>query len=502
MERKNDDFDGSRGTQGDLSSLNDEAKQRRSEEEEHAALVNDIINGSVYGQLQPLPQATVMARPSSPMLDLGIRHMQGALALLPDERQQAYREALQKSPQVVELDTSLERYLVAFQFNYFQAAEKICDYWTERKDIFGNDRFAWPLRMEGPHTALSPDARAVMQSGVFFVTTPDANGRIAILYDRQMVPLQIQNLNVRRQAAFYIMHVAAVLQESQPQSQPRSFVGITVGESSPNRNCRSLSPSMTVMKLVLSDFCGGGRISRLYCIIPQQQPHQSQQPEDQTQLPAPTAPFHNQHSETTSTTTPRTTTDGSILSASYSSSAIFEHFLNQWCQWRSFQVRMCFFRVKSTQDCLRQIEPHGLSLQHVPRRLGGTANFASWRERQLVWEHQRYSGIFFSDDGCNNPKKKAESAATGKASAQAKVFNADESTGEEDARNLIQKALALMFEQWQTKKRDEGGVETAMKPRKEAKKRQAQDKDHEDHQAEQAERKAGRRERKKQLKRL
>ena len=49
----------------------------------------------------------------------------------------AYLEALSAAPDLVKRETPFERFLAVEDGNSLAASRRLCSYWTERKDIFG-----------------------------------------------------------------------------------------------------------------------------------------------------------------------------------------------------------------------------------------------------------------------------------------------------------------------------------------------------------------------------
>jgi len=91
----------------------------------------------------------------------GIRE---ALAALPCEQRRAYDLARAQNPRVVEGECPWQVFLKVCHYNYWSAAERVCDYWQKRHDIYGKDRYHRPLVLTG-EGALSPKVVQVIETG-------------------------------------------------------------------------------------------------------------------------------------------------------------------------------------------------------------------------------------------------------------------------------------------------------------------------------------------------
>ena len=127
------------------------------------------------------------------------------------EEQQPYLNIKQMAPHLIELESSPEKYLIASEWNYWQAAKNFLAYWQKRQQVFGPERFCKPLRLnEG--SALDPLIIEAFVSGVWMVAEkPDRYQRTVIILDRnKFTPRTIQvwaDAGLRMQMAFYSLQV-------------------------------------------------------------------------------------------------------------------------------------------------------------------------------------------------------------------------------------------------------------------------------------------------------
>lgn len=74
------------------------------------------------------------------------RHVEQAIRVIPMEHKAAYLEALEKSPAVVQDETDPMLFVRTCSYNIWDAANRLCLYWRERKELFG-DRAFLPLTL-------------------------------------------------------------------------------------------------------------------------------------------------------------------------------------------------------------------------------------------------------------------------------------------------------------------------------------------------------------------
>jgi hypothetical protein len=72
-----------------------------------------------------------------------------AIRLIPMEQKQAYLEAMEKAPHLVVTETDPTQFVRVCEYNIRAAAQRLCVYWKERKEIFGDERAFLPLTITG-----------------------------------------------------------------------------------------------------------------------------------------------------------------------------------------------------------------------------------------------------------------------------------------------------------------------------------------------------------------
>jgi hypothetical protein len=81
-------------------------------------------------------------------------------------------------------DPSLSRrYLKFEEFNPWEAARKVVDYWKVRVELFGEDRAYLPLTLTGDG-ALTEGDMEVFRTGVFMILPKTVDGKPTLFHDR------------------------------------------------------------------------------------------------------------------------------------------------------------------------------------------------------------------------------------------------------------------------------------------------------------------------------
>jgi hypothetical protein len=146
--------------------------------------------------------------------------MREALEMIPAEQKVEYTEAMRRAPRLVEIESDFERcvsvnllisclscfncrmivvlnppandlsppsvpkrYLKFEEFNPWEAARKVVDYWKVRVELFGEDRAYLPLTLTGDG-ALTEGDMEVFRTGVFMILPKTVHGKPTLFHDR------------------------------------------------------------------------------------------------------------------------------------------------------------------------------------------------------------------------------------------------------------------------------------------------------------------------------
>ncbi|KAL7561669.1 hypothetical protein ACA910_015411 [Epithemia clementina (nom. ined.)] len=77
------------------------------------------------------------------------RHVHTLIQSLPPQQSEAYMEAMQKCPALVQHETDPLQYVRQVKYKLLEGAQRLCLYWTERKNMFGSQRAFLPLHLVG-----------------------------------------------------------------------------------------------------------------------------------------------------------------------------------------------------------------------------------------------------------------------------------------------------------------------------------------------------------------
>ena len=145
------------------------------------------------------------------VVQAAIQGMQEAIAAIPPAQKEAYTYMLETAPTLLERESPLKRFLLVCDYNYWAAAQKLVDFWQERKEIFGEKNFAKPLSLvdgaEG--TALPLTVRELLMTGAFATLQHDKYGRGVIYLDDAVCidseAYRLSKENIRLQITFYLL---------------------------------------------------------------------------------------------------------------------------------------------------------------------------------------------------------------------------------------------------------------------------------------------------------
>ena len=146
------------------------------------------------------------------VVQAAVQGMQDALAALPEDTTAAFRHAQQIAPELVEKETPMTRFLLASDYDFWAAAQMFADYWKERREVYGDDRYCRPLTLfHGPEeSALDETAIQVLTSGHFAILPPDRFGRFVLFMDDESKLCEAYRYNhdnARVKIFFYLLHV-------------------------------------------------------------------------------------------------------------------------------------------------------------------------------------------------------------------------------------------------------------------------------------------------------
>lgn len=150
--------------------------------------------------------------------------VQQAIDLIGLNQKQAYLRALHVCPNLVATETEPIRFIRSVDYNPWEAAQKIVDYWECRRKIFMDRPFA-PLAIRSG--ALSDDTVAFLDRKIWVRGADDANHRAIIYFDRSQLENNERYRNAALQTIFYVF--CATIEESE-DAQKNGIVIIINGK--------------------------------------------------------------------------------------------------------------------------------------------------------------------------------------------------------------------------------------------------------------------------------
>mmetsp|Transcript_28602 Transcript_28602/g.78570 ORF Transcript_28602/g.78570 Transcript_28602/m.78570 type:complete len:542 (-) Transcript_28602:75-1700(-) len=141
-----------------------------------------------------------------------------AMASVPESDKKEYLQALQMAPHLVLKESDPLKFLCFCEYNAWSAIARLCNYWRERKALFGERAFL-PMTMDG-NGALKKEDILVLEAGYPAVLPETQNGRSVLFCDRSKWLPSSNSMNLNR-AAFYVVTLLCMTNDkvSQPASQ-------------------------------------------------------------------------------------------------------------------------------------------------------------------------------------------------------------------------------------------------------------------------------------------
>lgn len=114
----------------------------------------------------------------------GMRVMGEAMQLISVPEKQAFLQACQQCPELIQRESSPMLFLLRADFNSWAAAARLAKYWDMRYQAFGPDRAFLPVLDLSGNGALPPFSVNYVATGVGTILPPDDQGRPVLFIDR------------------------------------------------------------------------------------------------------------------------------------------------------------------------------------------------------------------------------------------------------------------------------------------------------------------------------
>lgn len=141
------------------------------------------------------------------ILPAAIERVKAAIHRIPNigDRRTDYDEAVEKVPHLVEIESPMDRYLRALNYDAELAAEQIVLFWKKRKQVFG-DRALRPMTITGRGSLTKEHIYSAL-CGAFRIMPPDQNQRPVFFIDRAKFLTDAEDPQHRLQIIFYFLYL-------------------------------------------------------------------------------------------------------------------------------------------------------------------------------------------------------------------------------------------------------------------------------------------------------
>ncbi|KAL7580673.1 hypothetical protein ACA910_002185 [Epithemia clementina (nom. ined.)] len=169
-----------------------------------------------------------------PLLRARIRgYMDGIIrSIMPPHRSQAYFEAVARDAELVQIESDPLQFLRCCKYDIWKGCERLCRYWSERKELFGPQRAFLPLTLTGTG-ALTNDDVHTLYAGYPAILPDTTTGRQCVLEDRNNWVVGATTESKLR-AWFYVIKILA--HDDRCQTDSRSCIALVVLSTSRNRD--------------------------------------------------------------------------------------------------------------------------------------------------------------------------------------------------------------------------------------------------------------------------
>uniref|UniRef100_A0A7S2Y8F7 CRAL-TRIO domain-containing protein n=1 Tax=Entomoneis paludosa TaxID=265537 RepID=A0A7S2Y8F7_9STRA len=140
------------------------------------------------------------------LLPVARQNLKASLERIPPARREAYDEAMEKAPHLVQVESPPDRFLRALKFDPDATAESLVRYWHKRKELFGPKRAFRSMTITG-RGALTKEHVYSALCGAFCIMPPDKHQRPILFIDRAKFLTDAEDPSHRVQVMFYFLHL-------------------------------------------------------------------------------------------------------------------------------------------------------------------------------------------------------------------------------------------------------------------------------------------------------
>lgn len=125
--------------------------------------------------------------------------------LLPPEISENYRIAKTRVPHLVEKETNPVKFLIREKWDPWASAQRICQHWSYRREIFGDDRWLLPLDDLSGKGALRDEEIRVLRCGAIALATDEISGQQTQIFDSGRMEGEMPEYATRTRCAMFLL---------------------------------------------------------------------------------------------------------------------------------------------------------------------------------------------------------------------------------------------------------------------------------------------------------
>lgn len=143
-----------------------------------------------------------------------VEELMHAVNLIPAAKKASFLRAMREAPSIVETESNPLHFLKVDNYNYWKAAERLVQHWSEREALF-RERAHFPLTQTG-NGALTSDDVMSLHTGTYSILPTSPGGQSVFFIDRGRT-LANATAEARLRAAFYVLAFLAREENSQSE---------------------------------------------------------------------------------------------------------------------------------------------------------------------------------------------------------------------------------------------------------------------------------------------
>mmetsp|Transcript_12201 Transcript_12201/g.18722 ORF Transcript_12201/g.18722 Transcript_12201/m.18722 type:complete len:330 (-) Transcript_12201:192-1181(-) len=173
----------------------DEAREKESLGEEGLMEINDGIFG-----IDQTAERLIGHVETDKLKSNGVAELKREIDNIDHNEKEEYLEVLKHAPNLFESESNPIMFLRYHKYNPQAAARGLVEYWSLRKEIFGDDSFLLPMTLHGAMA----DYGSSLELGIFALVPDDRFGRRVFFFDRIKMLPEVIKLKTVLALSFYL----------------------------------------------------------------------------------------------------------------------------------------------------------------------------------------------------------------------------------------------------------------------------------------------------------